>query len=685
LLKLPDLTTLDTRRTQVIVDLETHDPVLTTLGPSWIRGQGHIVGYAVGLTDNSEFDAYYPVAHRTGNISGEAREEVERWVKALWRSQVPVVNHNIGYDIGWLWASIGEEPEWSLTRPEGRFWCTQVLAALVDENLQWRSRVVGDQIVSEKLGYHLDGLSQFLAGHSGKAPEKLIAYMREHKLKGKEPRAHMFEYPGDIVTEYGVGDVVATRVLLGELRRRAAKQQLQNIWRVECNALRVLAKMRHRGVRIDVDRAQASLEGMQDESKRRMQLIGSFGVTSAWNAAEIARALRVLGVKTIGKTATKKDNVDADVLSTLHATAERGSSLHILVDQLIAERRWSKAAQFIESILKFQHEGRLYPEWHQLKSDEGGTVSGRLSASKPNPQQMPNLKKFPEGGRRVRSLFLPERGDSFVTVDYDQQEPTWLLHYCYDLPSAKPMIEDFKRGIDTHQSTADKFQAHGVSVDRSAGKALNLGLIYGQGVSLLAEILGVPHAEAAKLRELHAELIPFMREHARRLRRLAGDKGVTRTMLGRVFHYDEWAPKVPFGQKRPATMKTLPLEEARKLIALANEEVAKAREENRDPREEIAIWARIERAWTYVAINREEQGSSADQTKVAMDHIDRQGFPILLQIHDEIATSCPNREAAFRVAKLQANAVKLRVPVRCEVSAGPSWGEVEKIGKVTSD
>jgi DNA polymerase I-like protein with 3'-5' exonuclease and polymerase domains len=81
--------------------------------------------------------------------------------------------------------------------------------------------------------------------------------------------------------------------------------------------------------------------------------------------------------------------------------------------------------------------------------------------------------------------------------------------------------------------------------------------------------------------------------------------------------------------------------------------------------------------WTHKAFNRLIQGSSADQTKAAVVELDRQGFPLQLQVHDEVDLSVPNRAYAEEAAQIMINIIPMRVPMRVDVEVGPSWGEAE--------
>jgi len=115
---------------------------------------------------------------------------------------------------------------------------------------------------------------------------------------------------------------------------------------------------------------------------------------------------------------------------------------------------------FIDSILKFEHKGRVHPEMHQLRSDEGGTVTGRMSSSHPNAQQIP--ARDPEIKKLIRGIFQPEEGERWGSFDYSSQEPRMLTHFAATLPdrmrspAVDKFVEGYKTGdFDFHQMVAD--------------------------------------------------------------------------------------------------------------------------------------------------------------------------------------------------------------------------------------
>ena len=90
-------------------------------------------------------------------------------------------------------------------------------------------------------------------------------------------------------------------------------------------------------------------------------------------------------------------------------------------------REYDKAANtFVDGLIDFVHNGRIHADINQIRSDTGGTVTGRFSMSNPNLQQIPAKGYM---GKKIRGMFLPEDGHQWASFDYSQQEPRIVVHY----------------------------------------------------------------------------------------------------------------------------------------------------------------------------------------------------------------------------------------------------------------
>ena len=164
---------------------------------------------------------------------------------------------------------------------------------------------------------------------------------------------------------------------------------------------------------------------------------------------------------------------------------------------------------FIDTILEHSHKGRIHCDFHPLRSDGGGTVTGRFSSSNPNLQQIP--ARDPYIKKLIRGLFIPEEGSKWGSFDYASQEPRWLVHYCATLTGfdRHPQIDDvvalYKKGeADFHQIVADI-----ADIPRKQAKTVNLGLMYGMGKGKLANILDLSVDEATALLDKYNDKVPF--------------------------------------------------------------------------------------------------------------------------------------------------------------------------------
>jgi DNA polymerase I-like protein with 3'-5' exonuclease and polymerase domains len=367
-----------------------------------------------------------------------------------------------------------------------------------------------------------------------------------------------------------------------------------------------------------------------------------------WAAASVARAFDAAGLE-YPRTAHGQPSFTKNFLA---------NHQHELPKQIVRARELNKArTTFIDSITRHAHNGRIHADIHQLRSDEGGTVTGRFSYSNPNLQQLPARDDFISP--LIRGLFLPEEGQVWGSFDYSSQEPRIVVHYAsivhknflegkarYPMQGADTFVEKYREDprTDFHQLAADI-----VGVSRKQAKTINLGLFYGMGVNKLSEQLGLDLASGKELFNQYHAAVPFVREMSNYVMERAEKNGNIRTLLGRKGRFDKWEPKA-FG-----VHKAMPFEDALR--------------EYGHP---------LKRAYTYKALNKLIQGSAADQTKKAMIELHAAGIPPMIQIHDELAVSVANKEQAQRIVQIMETCVELEIPSVVDAELGPSWGEAKK-------
>jgi DNA polymerase I-like protein with 3'-5' exonuclease and polymerase domains len=319
---------------------------------------------------------------------------------------------------------------------------------------------------------------------------------------------------------------------------------------------------------------------------------------------------------------------------------------HPIAAKVLRLRELDKAHNtFIDSILKHSYKGRIHCELHQLRNDDGGTVTGRFSSSNPNLQQIPS--RDPEIKKMIRGLFIPEEGEKWGSFDYSSQEPRLLVHYCGVVNKGNPtvdnIIEQYQQDdVDFHQMVADM-----ANISRKEAKTVNLGIMYGMGKQKLANTLDIKLEEANELLDTYHRKVPFVKQLADQVMSRAQKMGRVRTVLGRSCRFDMWEPKT-FGYNQP-----LKFEEAEKKYGPG-----------------------IRRAFTYKALNRLIQGSAADQTKKAMVDCYNEGLVPLLTVHDELCFSISSQKQANKITEIMERGLELNVPSKVDQELGNDWGEV---------
>ena len=603
----PDVTGIK----QVAIDLETHDPEIKVLGGGWATNKGFVVGVAVSFEG---FDGYFPVRHeRGGNFS---EDEVKKWLRKLFKEDPIVICHNAVYDLGWL-------RRWGVDCNVTKVYDTLIAAPLVDEN---------------RFSYSLDSLSKDYLGER-KQGNILEDFGKEHGFKAIE-KMHLV--PVEYAGIYAEQDTRLTLKLWEVLRVEIQKQGLTDVFNLETDLLRLLLEMRWKGVRVDLEKAEKTKKFFKsEEQKIYTNIKNETGIkiddSDIYTAASLQKVFDKLGEK-YGYT---EKNKQAKISNTLMKESENP-----LIRSISVAREYNKAhTTFIDSILKHQVDGRIHAEINQLKGEYGGTVSGRLSMNNPNLQQVPARNEAI--GPKIRSLFLPEEGEKWASLDYSQQEPRLLVHYAkkHGLEGAETLIKFFHEGKDFHQVTAEMAQ-----ISRKEAKTIGLGLMYGMGIGKLADSLDISPDQAKALKKKYNDNVQFLNNIIVRATRYTEQNGYINTLLGRRCRFDLWENK-DFHDKR-----MMSYENAKKTWQ----------------------WNEMKRAGTYRALNRLIQGSAADQTKQAMVNLWKDvGVIPMIQIHDELNVSVANETQVKEIKEIMESAVELHVPVKCDAEIGDNWGEIK--------
>ena len=595
----------------IAIDLETKDPDLKSKGSGAVIGNGEIIGVAVAVDG---WCKYYPFGHEGGgNLD---KKKILEWLKSVCATEGTKVFHNAMYDVCWL-RSYG-------IKVNGYIMDTMVMASLVDEN---------------RMRYTLNALSwEYLGERKSEATLREIA-----KNWGIDAKAELYKLPAIYVGEYAEKDAYLTLNLFKRLSTEIKKENLTEIFDLETQLFPCLVDMRFKGVRVDVERAHKLKQQLSTQEKTLLSQVKQetgidVQIMAARSVAKVFDKLKLHYERTLK---AKEPSFTKNFL------AEHD---HPVVKMIAKAREINKAhSTFIDSILRYEHKGRIHADINQTRSDQGGTVTGRFSYSNPNLQQIPARNK--DLGPLIRSLFIPENDCQWGCFDYNQQEPRLVVHFAATTAgikedaSVKEIVSNYSNsGIDFHETVADM-----AGINRIQAKTINLGLFYGMGKAKLQAELGLStKQEAEELFDQYHERVPFVKELMNTTSRWASREGEIRTLLGRGCRFNKWEP-AQFGMHVPMTW----------------EDAMKKYGENR-----------IRRAFTYKALNKLIQGSAADMTKKSMLNLYKEGIVAHIQIHDELDISVASDKKAKRIVQIMESAVKLEIPNKVDYEAGKNWGEI---------
>jgi DNA polymerase I-like protein with 3'-5' exonuclease and polymerase domains len=597
----PDLRHCD----EIVIDLETHDPDLKKLGTGSIVGRGKVVGIAIATDGYSE---YFPFDHEGGgNLD---KDLVMKWFKDICESTADKIFHNAMYDVCWIRA-MG-------FKLNGRIYDTMIAASLVNEN---------------RYRYDLNSLGWDYVGQ-GKNETELNNAAQEW---GVDPKADMWKLPALYVGNYAKRDAELTYSLWRVMQKELSDQDLGSIFDLETDLFPCLVDMRFKGVRVDTESAHRLKQKLSTEEKQLLQEVTKeTGVEcQIWAARSIAKVFDKLNLPYERTAKTQAPSFTKNFLS---------NHTHPLVKNIAKAREINKAhTTFIDTIIKYEHKGRIHADINQIRSDQGGTVTGRFSYSNPNLQQIPARNK--DLGPLIRSLFLPESGCEWGCFDYSQQEPRLVVHYAsLDQDTS---VFGVKEAYDEGDADFHTIVAKMANIPRTAAKTINLGLFYGMGKAKLQAELGVSKDKAEELFNVYHSRVPFVKSLMSSVSNRAQRRGQIRTLLGRLCRFHLWEPN-QFG-----IHKALPFDEAR-----------------------TEYGPGIKRAYTYKALNKLIQGSAADMTKKSMLDLYKEGIVAHIQIHDELDISIESPQQAKKIVEIMENAVKLEIPNKVDYESGKNWGTI---------
>ena len=362
----PDLSKYD----EISIDLETKDPDLKTKGSASMRGQGDVVGIAIAVKD---WAGYYPIAHENGpNMN---RKQVLGWFEDVLKTKADKIFHNAIYDMCWIYRL-------GLT-VQGTIIDTMVMASLVDEN---------------RFRYDLNSVAYDYTG-MGKNESALQEAAKDW---GIDAKAEMYKLPAMYVGEYAERDAEVTLALWQELKKEIEHQDLQSIVELEQKVFPCILDMKIKGVRVSEDQVDQLDHQLEKDYNSYIERIKNDTdiFPEVWAAKSIENVCNKLGIDDFDRTEkTQKPSFTKNYLKNHSNPVLRAIASARQVDKL--------KNTFLKSIRNYVYNGRIHADIHQLRGAFGGTITGRLSYSNPNLQQLPNYTSI---GKGIRSIFVPEEG-----------------------------------------------------------------------------------------------------------------------------------------------------------------------------------------------------------------------------------------------------------------------------------
>lgn len=477
---------------------------------------------------------------------------------------------------------------------------------------------------STRRSHGIDALSMELFGHRKIATSELIGTGRN--------QVRMDQVDTRRVSEYASEDADFAWRLYEAFAPQLVANGVEELFRdTEMPLVEVLAEMEQNGVSLDTDILAAMSNTIAGRLKELTDQIHtavghSFNIDSTKQLAEVL--FDELGLPVVRRTKTGR-STDADTLETL--AYDPG---HEVPKLLLEYRELIKLKNtYIDTLPEMVNErtGRVHASFNQI-----GAVTGRLSSSDPNLQNIPIRTEM---GRQIRKAFVPSDKDHvLLTADYSQIELRVMAHFCKD----EALVRAFVEGQDIHAFVASQvFDVPLTEVtkeQRSRAKTVNFGILYGQGPQGLSRQTGISVSEAKKFIERYFARYPGLRGFIDSCVEQAKREGYVRTILGRRRRIED--------------------------ILSQNRMRAAAAER--------------------FAVNTVIQGSAADLIKRAMIRIHRRIHDecrpsrMLIQVHDELVFEVPRAAVEAEAAMIReemTHALSLDVPILVDINWGGNWLE----------
>ncbi len=499
-----------------------------------------------------------------------------------------------------------------------------------------------------------NSVPQFNIGNSTKLHDIILfAHLINSERRGYLLKDLSFDYSGNVLTEkVHPSDMKKVLDSVEEIRIKQIKmaneiemydfckeslhmfldikeRYFENILeKIEIPISTILSKMENRGIAIDISWLEKLNEELiQSISKLRKDIFDTvgheFNINSPKQLGDVL--FRELDLPTNKKTSTRE------------SVLEELKGYHPCIEKILEYRELNKMlSTYVSPLLELASndlENSIHTDFKQT-----GTTSGRFSSVNPNLQNIPVQGIW---ASNIRKAFIPREGFKFLGIDYSQMELRIMAHIAKD----DLLIKDFENDIDIHKATASRILNKEVEEvtkeERSLGKTVNFGILFGQSAYGLASMLGIDGSVASEYIQSYFEHYVGVEEYIRSLEKEAYKKGYVQSIFGTTRH-----------------IRGLKSRNIRMLKAAQRE-----------------------------AVNMPIQGSEADIMKLAMIKLDeliekefKNGAYILLQIHDELIFEVRDErieDFEKKAKEIMKNVVALDVHLDVSSSKGSNMSELK--------
>jgi len=581
------------------IDIETKEfQELSKFGPGshrhYLEGEdSYILGVAIS---DSKDNYYFPPSKETFD-----------WLQIIQENHL-WVGHNVLYDLSWLYYE-GFKPE--------KVCDTMGLVKLLAEDRQPRKGFPKP--------YSLDTCAYDFLGLR-KNEKEITDWCEKEGLKGS-PQKWLWKMPFELVAKYAKIDTRITYDLYQKLLPEIEKQGLSTIWQIEMDLLPILAETHHRGIRVDNERRINVSEDLGLEIKKLKKWLvdkagGDFNTGSGKQLAPIfdklGLAYKINEPTTKMKEAGKTGNPSfkGEDLLPYGIDPDMKYFPHVLVTH---NKLQKLKRDFVDRLDDFMVCGRVHPMVNPY-----GTKTGRPACNTPNIFQIP---KRGRGKKICRTLFIPEEGEEWISMDYASEEYRVFAHYAVGQGSDRYRMKyNTEDGYDMHIENKDTVNLSlGQKLcDRPKAKTIGLGVLFGMGDRKLASNLGLGVELGQKVVEKFHEVNPSFKATSRLVENRAKSRGYIFTMLGRR--------------------------------------------------------RRLDRDSAYRGLNFLTQGNSADLAKLSIvlakkaGLLDKISFRIWLYDEYDFSVKPENRKYAKEFKKIGETAIKFKVRMELDIESGPNWG-----------